>query len=100
MSGMAEALAEAHAELRMTEAVPTTKPSFESLGLDAAFMRAVQKAYPNVKTPTDTQAQLISAILGTQDILVKDVTGSGKCVDFDFDLVFLFSTCPGSGRLG
>jgi superfamily II DNA/RNA helicase len=47
-------------------------------------MRAVQRAYPNAKNPTDTQAQLISAILGTQDILVKDVAGSGKCVVFDF----------------
>jgi hypothetical protein len=78
-------MAEAHAEslVKQTEVVPTTRPTFESLGLGAAFIHALQRAYPNAKYPTDTQAQLIPAILGTQDILVKDVTGSGKCVVFD-----------------
>ena len=79
---MAEAYAESPAE-QTTEAVPITKPpppSFESLGLGAPFIRALQRAYPNIKTPTETQAKVIPAILGTQDILLKDVTGSGKCV--------------------
>jgi superfamily II DNA/RNA helicase len=90
-------MAEAHAESldkQTTEAVPTTKPSLESLGLGAAFIRALQRAYPNMKAPTDTQAQLIPAILGTQDILLKDVTGSGKCVFFFRSSIWcLFSTC-------
>ena len=80
-------MAEAHAESLVkgtTETAPTTKPTFESLGLGSAFIRALQRAYPNVKRPTDTQAQLIPAILGTQDILVKDGTGSGKFVFFFF----------------
>ena len=79
--------AEAHAESlakQTTEAVPITEPprSFESLGLGTPFVQALQRAFPKVKNPTDTQAQLIPAILGTQDILLKDVTGSGKCVVF------------------
>ena len=74
--------AEAHAESLATEAVPITEPprSFESLGLGTPFIQALQRAFPKVKTPTDTQVQLIPAILGTQDILLRDVTGSGKCV--------------------
>lgn len=99
-------MAEAHAESldnQTTEAIPTTKPSFESLGLGDAFIRSLLRAYPKAKAPTDTQAQLIPAVLGTQDILVKDVTGSGKCV-ISFHFIFwiwcLFSTCSGSGRLG
>ncbi|KAF8807699.1 P-loop containing nucleoside triphosphate hydrolase protein [Phlegmacium glaucopus] len=77
---------EAHAEFlakEKTDDVPIqTQPepplSFESLGLGAPFIQALHKAFPRVKTPTDIQAQLIPAILGTQDILLKDVTGSGK----------------------
>ena len=97
-------MAEAHSEFlakQTTEAVPITKPSFESLALGTAFIRALQRAYPNVKAPTDTQAQLIPAILGTQDILLRDVTGCGKCVfSFYFISRCLFSTCSGPGRLG
>ena len=63
--------------------------SFESLGLGAPFVQALHKAFPKVKTPTDIQAQLIPAILGTQDILLKDVTGSGKWVIF----IFVFGCC-------
>jgi len=77
MSRMAEAHAESLVK-QTTEVVQTTKPTFESLGIGDAFIHALKRAYPTVKYPTDTQAQLIPAILGTQDILVKDVTGSGK----------------------
>ena len=87
MSRMAEAYAESQ-DKQTTEAV--RKPTFESLGLGNAFVRALQRAYPNAIAPTGTQAQLIPAILGTQDILVKDVTGSGKCV---FYFLFLFGVC-------
>ena len=92
MSRMAEAHAESLAKQTTTEAEPITKPpplSFESLGLGAPFIRALQRAYPKVKTPTETQAQLIPAVLGTQDILLKDVTGSGKCVVSFFDMFLL-----------
>lgn len=90
-------MAEAHAESlvkQTTEVVQTTKPTLESLGLGDAFIRALKMAYPNVICPTDTQTQLIPAILGTQDIVVKDVTRSGKCVVFFFsifDLVFVLN---------
>ena len=81
MSRAAETLAEAAFLAKSAvEAVPKPPLSFESLGLGAPFIRALQRAYPNVKNPTDTQAQLIPAILGSQDILLRDVTGSGKCV--------------------
>jgi superfamily II DNA/RNA helicase len=100
-------MAEAHAKSpakQAAEAVPITeppRPTFESLGLGAAFIRSMQRAYPNLKFPTDTQAQLITAIMGTQDILLKDTTGSGKCVVSIIILIWcLFSTCSGSGRLG
>lgn len=75
---------EAHAELLAkpeTDGVPIEEPpSFESLGLGVPFMQAVRRAYPKVKNPTDIQARFIPAILGTQDILLMDETGSGKCV--------------------
>lgn len=93
MSRTAEAHAEFLAKQTTTEAVPITNPpplSFESLGLGAPFIQALQRAYPKVKSPTETQAQLIPAIMGTQDILLKDVTGSGKCV---FYFYFLFGVC-------
>ena len=98
-------MAEAHAESlvkQTTEVVQTTKPTLESLGLGDAFIRALKMAYPNVICPTDTQTQLIPAILGTQDIVVKDVTRSGKCVVFfsQSSIWYLFSTCSASGRLG
>lgn len=73
------------------EVRPEPPLSFESLGLGLPFIKVLQKAFPKVETPTDIQAQLIPAILGTQDVLLKDVTGSGKFVDFDFDSV-LFPT--------
>lgn len=103
MSRMAEAHAESLVK-QTTEVVQTTRPTFESLGLGAAFISALKRVYPNVIYPTDTQAQLIPAIFGTQDILVKDVTGSGKWgfffSSFLSSIWCLFSTCFASGRLG
>lgn len=85
------------------DTVPTTKSrlSFESLGIGVPFIQALQRAFPKVKTPTDLQTQLIPAILGTQDILLKDVTGSGKCVvvflsqNFFFCFGYLFLVISG-----
>jgi len=87
MSRTAEAYAEFLAKQKTDDLLtqPELPLTFESLGLGEPFIQALCKAFPKVKTPTDIQAQLIPAILGTQDILLKDVTGSGKCVVFVFD---------------
>lgn len=58
------------------EVAPTL--SFENLGLGTTFIKSLRKAFPQVKNPTDAQAQLIPAVLGTRDIILKDVNGSGK----------------------
>lgn len=52
--------------------------SFPALGLDLPFVKALQKAFPNVQQPTDIQAQLIPEILAGKDVLLRDATGSGK----------------------
>ncbi|KAF8647905.1 hypothetical protein AX16_006437 [Volvariella volvacea WC 439] len=54
---------------------PTT---FEDLGLHPPIVAALRSAFPNVTGPTETQAQFIPAILSGRDVLLKDVTGSGK----------------------
>jgi superfamily II DNA/RNA helicase len=87
--------AEAYAEPPAKEETKPPLPSFESLGLGVPFIQALQRAYPQVKTPTDIQTQLIPAVLGTQDIFLKDVTGSGKCVILLSLSFFVFSTASG-----
>lgn len=52
--------------------------SFASLGLRPPVVNALQAAFPNVKEPTNVQAQYIPAVLNGQDLLLKDSTGSGK----------------------
>jgi superfamily II DNA/RNA helicase len=55
-----------------------TTRDFPSLGLRPAITNALHRAFPNVRHPTATQAQFIPAILGGQDVLLKDNTGCGK----------------------
>lgn len=86
--------AEAYAETLTKEETKQPPASFESLGLGVPFIQALQRAYPKVKTPTDIQTQLIPAVLGTQDIFLKDVTGSGKCVVFFFSLFLSLCSQP------
>jgi len=61
-----------------TDETPTR--SFRELGLDDAFVRSLHKAFPDVVSPTSIQSQLIPEVLGQRDVLLKDVTGSGKFV--------------------
>jgi hypothetical protein len=55
-------------------------PSFHALGLKEDVLKALADAFPNVQQPTKTQAEFIPAVLSGKDVLLKDQTGSGKCV--------------------
>jgi len=52
--------------------------TFDSLGLDGDFVRALKTAFPNVKRPTVIQQRLVDEIMGGRDIILRDGTGSGK----------------------
>ncbi|UUX94073.1 DEAD/DEAH box helicase [Aquabacterium sp. J223] len=54
--------------------------SFDSLGLHAALLTAVQQA--GHETPTEVQSQAIPAALQRQDLRVSAPTGSGKTAAF------------------
>lgn len=78
----AEALAKAAFLSHSSGTSKTTDPAkvttFEKLGLHPPIVASLRAAFPNVKTPTETQAQFIPAILTGKDVLLKDETGSGK----------------------
>ncbi|KAG6911520.1 hypothetical protein DXG01_011822 [Tephrocybe rancida] len=59
-------------------ATPTKVTTFEDLGLYPPIAASLKAAFPNVTSPTATQAIFIPAILSGQDVLLKDETGSGK----------------------
>ena len=40
----------------------------------------MRRAFPNLARPTEAQATFIPAILNGKDILLRDSTGSGKCI--------------------
>jgi superfamily II DNA/RNA helicase len=53
---------------------------FEDFPLDAALLRSLDLL--NYKEPTEVQKQVIPAVLGKKDIIVKSQTGSGKTAAF------------------
>lgn len=54
--------------------------TFESLGVRTPIAASLRVAFPDVQQPTTMQRKLISAVIGRQDILLQDFTGTGKCV--------------------
>lgn len=59
---------------------PSEQITFQDLGLRDPLVNALHVAYPNVRFPTTSQTEFIPAILGGRDVLLKDATGTGKCV--------------------
>jgi superfamily II DNA/RNA helicase len=60
--------------------VPEGHASFEVVGLRPALVDALHKAFPNVERPTPLQREFLPAIDDGKDVLLKDATGTGKCV--------------------
>ena len=54
--------------------------TFESLGVRTPIAESLRAAFPDVQKPTTMQRKLISAVVGKQDILLQDFTGTGKWV--------------------
>ena len=56
--------------------------SWKRLGVPASVSATLRSVFPHIAKPTKTQARLIPAILSGKDVLLKDYTGTGKCVEF------------------
>ena len=54
--------------------------NFEQLHLQRDIVKALHLAYPSVQHPTPVQRRFIHAILSGKDVLLRDKTGTGKCV--------------------
>ncbi|KAG2369431.1 P-loop containing nucleoside triphosphate hydrolase protein [Suillus spraguei] len=52
--------------------------TFESLGVGTPIAAALRAAFPDVQQPTTMQRKMIPAVVGKQDILLQDFTGTGK----------------------
>jgi hypothetical protein len=55
-----------------------TEAPFAALGLRSQIVDALQKAFPNVVSPTKIQRSFIKAIGEGKDVMLKDATGTGK----------------------
>ncbi|KAF5384794.1 hypothetical protein D9615_001424 [Tricholomella constricta] len=75
---LADSLAQAARPTKAPKPMATTKATFDDLGLHPPIIASLHAAFPNVKSPTETQAKFIPAILSGKDVLLKDETGSGK----------------------
>jgi len=54
---------------------------WKRLGVPASVAATLRSVFPHIVKPTKTQARLIPAILSGKDVLLKDHTGTGKCVN-------------------
>ena len=68
--------------------------SFDSLGLQASLLQAVQDS--GYTTPTPIQLRAIPAILSGSDVMAAAQTGTGKTAGFTLPLLQLLSTKPGT----
>lgn len=59
--------------------------SFEAAGIQPMVAASLRDAFPNVRKPTAMQRKLIRAITKSQDVLLQDDTGTGKCVGWPQD---------------
>jgi len=55
--------------------------SWKRLGVPASVAATLRSVFPHIAEPTKTQARLIPAILSGKDVLLKDHTETGKCVE-------------------
>jgi len=68
--------------------------SFDSLGLQATLLQAVQDS--GYTTPTPIQTRAIPAILSGSDVMAAAQTGTGKTAGFTLPLLQLLSAKPGT----
>ncbi|KAH7912611.1 P-loop containing nucleoside triphosphate hydrolase protein [Hygrophoropsis aurantiaca] len=54
------------------------KVTFEAIGVKPPIVVALRGAFPDIAHPTTMQKKLIPAVIGSQDILLQDFTGTGK----------------------
>ncbi|KIJ68564.1 hypothetical protein HYDPIDRAFT_146830 [Hydnomerulius pinastri MD-312] len=52
--------------------------TFETVGVTPDLAASLRAAFPNVEKPTAMQKKVLRGIIGRQDILLQDDTGSGK----------------------
>ena len=74
-----------------------TPPSFESLGLSAPILQAVQDV--GYETPSPIQAQCIPLLLAGDDLLGQAQTGTGKTAAFALPLLSRIDTSASKPRI-
>ncbi|KAG1749885.1 P-loop containing nucleoside triphosphate hydrolase protein [Suillus paluster] len=78
MSHSSEVHAKEQSYAKSTGHAPQDVVTFESLGVRTPIAASLRAAFPHVQQPTTMQRKLISGVVGKQDILLQDFTGTGK----------------------
>ncbi|EJT97816.1 P-loop containing nucleoside triphosphate hydrolase protein [Dacryopinax primogenitus] len=71
---------------------------FEALGIKPGIARALRESFSQVVHPTFCQAQLIPAVLEGKDVLLRDITGSGKSFGLLLALLSRLRKGPAPGK--